>query len=59
MVDEEKYIRDFFRVANTDVLIIGIASLLVAIIIRTTVEATSWIRCYMLDSIYKKIVGQD
>jgi len=59
MMNEEYYIKDFFRVANTDVVIIGIAILIVAIIIRTYVEGPSWIRWYMPDGMYKKIVGQD
>ena len=58
MINEENYIKDFFRVANTEVLIIGIVLLLVAMVIRTLIEGITWIRWYMPDSIYKKIVGQ-
>jgi hypothetical protein len=58
MMNEENYIKDFFRVANTEVLIIGIVLLIVAMIIRTYVEGTTWIRWYMPDSMYKKIIGQ-
>ena len=58
IISEENYIRDFFRVANTEVLIIGILVLIAAMIIRTSVEGTSWIRFYLPESIYKKISGQ-
>jgi len=59
MMNEEYYIRDFFRVANTEVLIVGIAFLIVAMIIRTYLEGPSWIRWYMPDSLYKKIAGKE
>jgi hypothetical protein len=55
MMNEEYYIKDFFRVANTEVLIIGIAFLIVAIIIRTYVEGATWIRWYLPESMYNKI----
>jgi len=58
IISEENYIRDFFRVANTEVLIIGILVLIAAMLIRTSVEGTSWIRFYLPESIYKKISGQ-
>jgi len=58
-LNEENYVRDFFRVANTDVLIVGIAFLIVAMIIRTYLEGPSWIRWYMPDSLYKKIAGKE
>ena len=57
-VNEENYIKDFFRVANTEVLIIGIVVLIAAMIIRTYVEGTTWIRWYLPESIYIKIFGQ-
>jgi hypothetical protein len=58
IISEENYIRDFFRVANTEVLIIGILVLIAAMLIRTSVEGTSWIRFYLPESMYKKISGQ-
>jgi len=58
IISEENYIRDFFRVANTEVLIIGILVLIAAMLIRTSVEGTSWVRFYLPKSIYKKISGQ-
>jgi len=59
LINEENYIKDFFRVASTEVLIIGILLLIVAILIRTYVEGSAWIRWYIPESLYKKIVGQD
>jgi membrane-bound metal-dependent hydrolase YbcI (DUF457 family) len=54
-INEENYIRDFFGIANTEVLIIGLLLLLVASLIRTYVEkSSSWIRWYMPDTIYEK-----
>jgi membrane-bound metal-dependent hydrolase YbcI (DUF457 family) len=54
-INEENYVKDFFHVANTDVLIIGLLLLLVAILIRTYFERSlSWIRYYMPVTIYKK-----
>jgi hypothetical protein len=58
IISEENYIRDFFGVANTEVLIIGILGLIAAMLIRTSVEGTSWIRFYLPESMYKKISGQ-
>ena len=58
IISEENYIRDFFRFANTEVLIIGILVLIAAMLIRTSVEGTSWVRFYLPESIYKKISGQ-
>lgn len=58
IISEENYIRDFFRVANTEVLIIGILVLIAAMIIRTSIEGTSWIRFYLPESVYTKISGQ-
>ena len=58
MMNEENYIKDFFRIANTEVLIIGIVLLIVAMIIRTYVEGTTWIRWYLPNSVYIKIFGQ-
>ena len=57
VINEENYIRDFFRVANAEVLIIGILFLIVAMLIRTYVEGTTWIRWYMPNSIYIKLFG--
>ncbi|HWS21668.1 MAG TPA: metal-dependent hydrolase [Methanoregula sp.] len=58
IISEENYFRDFFWVANTEVLIIGILVLIAAMLIRTSVEGTSWIRFYLPESMYKKISGQ-
>jgi len=52
ILTEEEYVRDFFRIANTEMLIVGVVFLLVAIIIRTYVEGPKWIRWYMPDRVY-------
>ena len=52
MLSEENYFRDFFGIANTEVLIIGVVFLLTAIIIRTHVEGSTWIQWYMPDEVY-------
>src|SRR5665647_701297 len=38
---EENYVRNFFGIANTEVLVVGIVFLLVAIVIRTYAEGSS------------------
>jgi len=53
IISEENYFRNFFGIANTEVLIVGVVFLLVAILIRTYVEGSGWIRWYMPDTIYK------
>lgn len=52
---EDYYINNFFGIANTGVLIIGLIVLGAAIIIRTSVEGRSWIQWYMPNSVYTKI----
>jgi len=55
VMNEENYITDFFGIANTEVLIIGLLLLLVAVIIRTWFEGSlSWLRCYMPDKMNEK-----
>jgi len=54
VLSEEGYLRDFFGIANTGVLMIGLVLLLVAILIRTYWEGSSWIRWYMPESMYKR-----
>jgi hypothetical protein len=58
ILSEENYFRNFFGIANTEVLIVGVAFLLVAIIIRTYVEGPTWIRWYMPEKVYVKIFGK-
>ena len=58
MLSEENYFRDFFGIANTDVLIVGMVFFLVAIIIRTYVEGSTWIRWYMPHALYEQLVGK-
>ena len=57
-VSEENYVGDFFRIANTEVLIVGMVFLLVAIIIRTYSEGSTWIRWYMPEKVYVTLFGK-
>ena len=48
MLSEENYVRDFFHIANTEILIIGLLLLLVAVLTRTWHErSSSWLRWYI------------
>jgi len=58
ILTEENYFRDFFGIANTYVLIVGLVVLLVAIIIRTYAEGPAWIRWYMPEKVYRKLFGK-
>jgi multisubunit Na+/H+ antiporter MnhB subunit len=58
LLSEENYFRDFFGIANTDVLIVGVVFFLVAIIIRTYGEGPTWIRWYMPDKVYVTLFGK-
>ena len=51
---EESYNADFFHMANTEVLLIGLLLLLLAMLVRTRVEGSGWIRWYMPESVYRK-----
>jgi len=53
-LNEENYTATFFHIANTEVLLIGLALLVAAVLIRTRVEGPGWIRWYMPDSVYRK-----
>jgi len=57
MLSEENYYRSFFGIANTEVLVIGMAFLLAALLIRTYVEGRTWIRWYMPEKVYVKLFG--
>jgi hypothetical protein len=52
-----RYITNFFLIANTEILIIGLVFLLLAITIRTYFEGPTWIRWYMPENLYLKIRG--
>ena len=54
MQSEEYYIRNFFGIANTGVLITGLIFLSVAILIRTYFEGKTWIKWYMPNWFYLK-----
>ena len=51
------YIANFFRIANTEILFVGLLFLVLAIIIRTFFEGPAWIRWYMPEKLYMKIKG--
>jgi hypothetical protein len=53
--NEESYnaSADFFHIANTEVLLIGVGLLMIVILIRTRVEGTGWIRWYLPEKIYR------
>jgi len=55
-VSEGNYIGDVFGIANTQVLMTGLAFLMLALLIRTVVEGPTWIRWYMLEEHYNRIV---
>jgi hypothetical protein len=42
-----EYSRDFYGIANTEVLILGMALVIIAILIRTSYEGKKWIRYYI------------
>jgi hypothetical protein len=56
---EENYTANLFHIANTEVLFIGIAFLLIAILVRTRVEGSGWIRWYLPENLYKKYFIRD
>jgi len=58
ILSEENYFRTFFGIANTEVLIVGLVFFLVAIIIRTYGEGSGWIRWYMPEKVYVKLLGK-
>lgn len=51
---EESYNANFFHLANTEVLFIALLFLLLAILVRTRVEGSGWIRWYMPKKVYRK-----
>jgi membrane-bound metal-dependent hydrolase YbcI (DUF457 family) len=54
-LNEENYVKDFFGIANTEVLIIGVLLFLVAFLIRTySAGSLSWLKWYMPDTMYEK-----
>jgi hypothetical protein len=55
VINEEKYMRNFLGIANIEVLIVSMVFLLIAIIIRTYREGSTWVRWYMPDTGYKTI----
>jgi len=58
MINGQKYVWNYFHIANSVVLIIGLLVLLAAILIRTYVEGPTWIRWYMPEKLYLKLSGK-
>ena len=56
---EESYSANFFHLANTEVLFIGLVFLLIAILVRTRVEGSGWIRWYLPEKVYRKYFMND
>jgi len=52
-----QYIANFSGIANTEILLIGLLFLVLAIIIRTCIEGPAWIRWYMPENLYRKLSG--
>ena len=57
-LNEESYSSNFFHIANTEVLVIGIILVIIAAAIRTYVEGYGWIRWYMPEKFYRKYFGK-
>jgi hypothetical protein len=56
---EESYSANFLHLANTEVLFIGLVFLLIAILVRTRVEGSGWIRWYLPGNVYQKYLIHD
>jgi hypothetical protein len=57
-LNEESYSSNFFHLANTEVLVIGIILVIIAAAVRTYVEGYGWIRWYMPEKLYQKYFGK-
>lgn len=56
---EESYSANFFHLANTEVLLIGLVFLLIAILVRTRVEGSGWIKWYLPEHICRHYFPND
>jgi hypothetical protein len=56
---EDYFDASFFHIANTDVLLIGIEFLILAILIRTRFEGQEWIRWYLPERMYRTWFAQE
>ena len=50
------YLGDVFGIANAQVLLTGLVFLMLAIILRTSVEGPTWVRWYMLEEHYSRVI---
>jgi len=57
MGGEESYHADFFHIANTEVLLIGLILLLIVIVVRTRVEGSGWVRWYLPGNFFRRETG--
>jgi LexA-binding, inner membrane-associated putative hydrolase len=49
---EESYNASFLHIANTEVLVIGLLLIVLAVLVRTRIEGSGWIRWYMPARVY-------
>jgi hypothetical protein len=56
---EESYLVNFFHIANMEVLLIGFVVLFIAILVRTRVEGSAWVRWYLPEKLYRKYLMTD
>lgn len=54
---EESYNATFLHIANIEVLAIGLLLLVLAVMVRTRVEGSGWIRWYMPARVYHALFG--
>lgn len=54
-LSEESYSANFFHIANTEVLAIGLFLILIAVIVRTCVEGRGWVRWYLPEKVYRML----
>lgn len=57
IISEEQYFRDFYGIANTEVLLVGLVFLLAAIVVRSYREGGTWVRWYMPGWLSAKLFG--
>jgi hypothetical protein len=56
---EESYSANFFHIANTEVLFIGLFFLIAAILVRTWIDGSGWIRWYLPGNVYQQYIRID
>jgi hypothetical protein len=56
---EESYSANFFHIANTEVLLIGLVFLFITILVRTRIEGSGWIKWYLPEKVYRIFFTKD